>query len=283
MADHFPEDIPGHGGLMYGAPPDLPGSSPFDGRPCTENLFRRILAARSSSSPSSPSSAFRVAGFGCPIDPDVWEKQNRVPLFPGMVNHWILARTLRDRPDPVDLQNTLVAVMNKWFGESPIDPAISLPFDPSLSRAGSSDAIIIKSAGASQPVLANAIKRREQLTDVPTVNGEGGVIFLEISFNYRGFNKDAPWPVHTAPGMFGGLKTRTRCPFDADWMLVEVAKTEEVAQPKKEILVGDLIKAGAKKVADTVKAPIEDTVIWAIGITLALAGTVYVARKVARV
>ncbi len=214
--------------------------------------------------------------FGCPVDVDVWERENRVPLFPGKVNRWVLARTLRDKPTPTDLQNTLVAVFNKWFGDDPLDPAISLPFNPTLSRAGSTDAIVIKAAGPTPQVLPNVVKRREQLSFIPIVNGEGGVVFLEVSFNYRGQNQDRAWPVHTAPS-FG---VRNLCPVNADWMLIDVGLGEEEAPPR--VPTSDLIAQGAKVVVNTVKAPIEGVLIWALTLTAGAAVVLYGAKRLVK-
>jgi hypothetical protein len=49
-----------------------------------------------------------IGDLGCPgVDVDEWRKRNRVPLFPGKVNRWVLVRTTRDNPTPEDLKNTL--------------------------------------------------------------------------------------------------------------------------------------------------------------------------------
>ncbi len=44
-----------------------------------------------------------VGDVGCQgVDVDDWRKRNRVPLFPGKVNRWVLIRTTRDDPTPDD-------------------------------------------------------------------------------------------------------------------------------------------------------------------------------------
>ena len=63
--------------------------------------------------------------LGCPnLDVDKWRAENRVPLFPGKVNRWILVRTLRDNPTPDDLKSTLAATFMKWFEGTTLDPAL---------------------------------------------------------------------------------------------------------------------------------------------------------------
>jgi len=203
----------------------------------------------------------RVGDLGCAgVDTDRWLEANRVQLFPGKINRWVLARTLRDRPGPEDLQNTLIAVFNKWFSGSPIDPAISLPLDPKDKRAGVTDGIRIVSVNPERPVLQDTIQTRERLpmSPPPTLNAKSEVIFLTVEFNYRGLNKELAWPVCTAPGIFGvQLKSTTNCPLDADWMLTDVASPLQEAPPKKDVVdiitdeTGNVLKPVVKAVETT--------------------------------
>jgi len=191
----------------------------------------------------------------------------------------VLARTLRDRPGPEDLQNTLVAVFNKWFSGSPIDPAISLPLDPKDKRAGVTDGIRIISASPDRPVLQGTIQTRERLTLPPTLNSKGGVIFLTVEFNYRGLNKDLAWPVRTAPGIFGGqLTSTTNCPFDADWMLSDVAGPLQEAPPKRDVV--DIITDETGNVLKPVINAVETTLYLVLGIGIVgLLGYAAIARS----
>lgn len=225
-----------------------------------------------------------VGDLGCAdVDTEKWMETNRVKLFPGKVNRWVLVRTLRDKPDPQDLQNTLVAVFNKWFGTDPLDPAFSLGLPEKDKRAGSTDGFKIINAGPVQPTLSKTIQRRETLPmgPTPTINGKGGVIFLTVTFNYRGLNKDRPWPVRTAPGIIGvQLESRANCPVDADWILSDVGEPEADAPPKRDlpdIIHEEVIKPTVNAVAEGA----QDVVLWALGLSLLVAGGLFVARKAA--
>ena len=46
--------------------------------------------------------------LGCPgVDVDEWRKQNRVPLFPGKVNRWVLVRTTLQVGTDAQMQDAL--------------------------------------------------------------------------------------------------------------------------------------------------------------------------------
>lgn len=225
-----------------------------------------------------------VGDLGCTdVDTERWMAENRVKLFPGKVNRWVLARTLRDKPDPKDLQNTLVAVFNKWFGTDPLDPAFSLGLPEKDKRAGSTDGFKIVFAGPTRPVLSKTIQTREHIPmgPVPTVNGKGGVIFLTVTFNYRGLNLDRPWPVRTAPGVIGvQLESSANCPIDADWMLTDVGEPEADAPPRRDLpdaIHEEIIKPAVTAVADAAQS----VVWWALGLSLLVAGGIYAVRKAA--
>jgi hypothetical protein len=214
--------------------------------------------------------------LGCPdIDTDEWREQNRVKLFGGKVNRWILARTLRDNPSPSDLEGTLVAVMTKWFDGSPLDPAFSKLL-PDGNVAGVTDGIRIVRTSKTPIGFSVPAERRESLTSIPTVNPEGGVVLLEVEFNYRGLPDSLPWPVRTAPGMLGSLTSTVNCPVNADWMLVETAEPVKEAPPKP-----DLLNALTVAAVDVIATPIQQTVWWLAGLAIVAAGGIYAVRRAA--
>lgn len=214
--------------------------------------------------------------LGCfGIDTDEWREKNRVELFRGKVNRWILARTMRDNPSPSDVEGTLVAVFTKWFDGSPLDPAFSKLL-PEGNVAGVTDGIRIIKAAREPMTFSDPKQRRETLTHVPTVNGANGVLFLEVEFNYRGLPDTLPWPVRTAPGVLGSLASRVNCPVDADWMLVETAEPVKEAPPKP-----DTLEALTKAAGDVIARPIEKTVWWLTGLAIVAAGGVLLVRKAA--
>lgn len=217
----------------------------------------------------------KVGDLGCDgVDVEKWLNENRVKMFPGKVNRWVLARTLRDRPDTTDLQGTLVAVFNKWFGEDPLDPLFSSTLPPEDKRAGSTDGFKIIAAGPKRPSLSNTIQTREELPmlPIPTINPKGGVIFLSVEFNYRGLNRDRAWPVRT--GGFVFTASQANCPVEADWMLTDVGSPDQDAPPKRDvptIISEDVIKPVAKAAGSVLW--------WALGFSLILVGGAYIIKK----
>lgn len=169
-----------------------------------------------------------VGDVGCPgIDVDQWQKDNRVPLFPGKVNRWILVRTLRDDPTPDDLKSTLAATFSKWFKGTPFDPV--LPFQDS-TRSATADLIKLERVSKEHLAFPAPARTRLQIPGTPTVR-PGEVVWLEVSFAYRGQQVDMPWPVRTGAAV--QLDSSARCPSGADWMLDSAAVPTVDAPPEK--------------------------------------------------
>jgi hypothetical protein len=170
-----------------------------------------------------------IGDLGCAdVDVDNWQKQNRVPLFPNKVNRWVLVRTLRDDPTPDDLKNTLAATFSKWFAGMPFDAAL-----PSKGTTRSATADLIKLERVSKERLSfpQSARRREELPGIlPTVRS-GEVVWLEVSFAYRGQLVDMPWPVRTGAAV--QLQSSANCPVDADWILDSAAVPTAEAPPEK--------------------------------------------------
>jgi hypothetical protein len=195
----------------------------------------------------------RVGDLGCAgIDVEKWRAENRVPLFPNKMNRWLLVRTLRDRPDPDDVKHTLLAVFNKWFEGSPIDPVLS----SSGGAPGPVDNVVIVKSSNSPFSLSDVAKRRESLSTLPTANGSHGLLYLEVHFAYRALTSSMPWPVRTAPGLIGvGLASSAECPINADWMLLEAGKPLVQAPPEVPMTsvlagkTGEVLKVAAETAA----------------------------------
>jgi hypothetical protein len=170
-----------------------------------------------------------IGDLGCAgVDVDEWRKQNRVPLFPNKVNRWVLVRTLRDDPTPDDLKNTLAATFSKWFAGMPFDAAL-----PSKGTTRSATADLIKLEHVSKERLSfpqNA-RRREELPGILPRVRSGEVVWLEVSFAYRGQLVDMPWPVRAGAAV--QLQSSANCPVDADWMLDAAAVPTVDAPPEK--------------------------------------------------
>jgi hypothetical protein len=187
-----------------------------------------------------------IGDLGCSgVDVDAWENENRAPLFPNKVNRWVLVRTLRDNPTPDDLKTTLAATFSKWFDGTPFDAA--LPSD-GTTRSANADLIKLEQVSKERLSFPEAARRREQLPGVLPFLKAGDVVWLEVSFAYRGQLVDMAWPVRTGAAV--QLSTSARCPFGADWMLDSVAVPTSDAPPEKSSTdkAGDALGGAAQQV-----------------------------------
>ena len=159
----------------------------------------------------------------CPVDPTQWGKDNRVRLFKGKRNVWVLARTLADRPstgwlDYVTL--TTRAVMAKWFHGYALDTVFA-------DASDAADDVQVLRISDSRPSVRAAAQRREQMDPVPTLRPDAGIIYVTVAFNYRGFATEMPWPVWGSASSV--LRAAKLCPFGADWMLVQTTSEDALA------------------------------------------------------
>jgi hypothetical protein len=169
-----------------------------------------------------------VGDLGCPgVDVDKWRVDNRVPLFRGKVNRWILARTLRDDPSPDDIKQTLAATFMKWFDGTTLDPALVFH---GTTRSATADLIKLERVSKERLSFPKSARRREDLPGVVPVLRSGDLVWLEVSFAYRGQETDMPWPVRTGAAV--QLTSSAECPLDADWMLDSTAVPTEDAPPE---------------------------------------------------
>jgi hypothetical protein len=170
-----------------------------------------------------------VGDLGCQgVDVDDWRERNRVPLFPGKVNRWVLIRTTRDDPTPDDLKNTLAAVFSKWFEGTVLDPALVFK---GTTRSAKADLIKLEKVSKDRLSLANPARRREDLPGVSPTVAPGNFVWLEVTFAYRGQQTDMPWPVRTGAAM--QLTSSAQCPIGADWVLDSAETPTENAPPEQ--------------------------------------------------
>jgi hypothetical protein len=166
--------------------------------------------------------------LGClNVDVDKWRVENRVPLFPGKVNRWVLVRTLRDNPTPDDLKSTLAATFMKWFEGTTLDPVLVYN---DTTRSATADRIKLERVSKERLSFADTARRREELPGVVPTLRPGEYVWMEVSFAYRGEQKDMPWPVRT--GAIVQLQSSAQCPVEADWILDSVASPKEDAPPE---------------------------------------------------
>ena len=188
-----------------------------------------------------------VGDLGCPgVDVDDWRKRNRVPLFPGKVNRWVLVRTTRDDPTPDDLKNTLAAVFVKWFEGTVLDPALVFK---GTTRSATADLIKLENVSKDRLSFDHPARRREELPGVGPTVAPGNLVWLQVSFAYRGQQKDMPWPVRTGASV--QLTSSAQCPIGADWMLDSVQTPTEDAPPERSSgdKAGEVVSETASSVA----------------------------------
>lgn len=187
-----------------------------------------------------------VGDLGCPgVDVEEWQKQNRAPLFPNKVNRWILVRTLRDNPTPDQLKDTLAATFSKWFAGTPFDPVLA---SKGTTRSATADLIKLERVSRERLSFPLSARRREELPGMfPTVR-PGDIVWIEVSFAYRGQVADMPWPVRTGAAV--QLQSSANCPVDADWILDSAAVPTVDAPPEKSSAdkAGDAITDTAQNV-----------------------------------
>jgi hypothetical protein len=204
-----------------------------------------------------------IGDLGCPgVDLAKWKAANQIPIYPGKINTWVLVRTLRDAPDEDVLRTTLYAVFNKWFEGDPFDPAFSyFTENTEGGEAGPTDHIKILQSSSDPILLSPAVITRERMPGpMPSLNAEGGLLYLRVEFAYRGLKKSMPWPVRTAPGLVGvALKSSSECIWSVDWMLDEVGPAG--AEAPKEV---DIAEAAARKSGEILGRVISSTVVPAI-------------------
>jgi len=191
---------------------------------------------------SSRSPVFGDLGCGA-VDIEAFKRANRVPLFPGKWNRWILARTTRDEPNLTDLKRSLRGVFNQWLktqGAMPWDGVFPYHLgaaagpnrkDAPTSRHGDVDLLYLMRVSQDQPALApSSVAKMENgkpalrryVTPMPTIQGSKPPVFLLVEFVPRGINREQwmPWPAHRVQ-VFNPW-----CPEKADWALWAVLPPE---------------------------------------------------------
>jgi hypothetical protein len=195
----------------------------------------------------------RARGLGdllCNYDMEKFNRDNRVPLLANSWNRWVLARTTKDNPSPLDVENTLRGVFSHWFRwtiesrpdqtGSPIDPTVfyGLPTPETCAgqagelkgsgrvtttRHGAVDLLHPVKITNDQPIYGDGSllvmpngqsAKRDHIAPLPTIAGPG-VIWVVADFVWRGTTTNIPWPVARASTM--GI--RNDCAEDADWAL----------------------------------------------------------------
>lgn len=197
-------------------------------------------------------------GDGIP-EPGAWGARNRVELYPGKWQTWVLARaTDRDTPSDLELRKMARAVMAKWFGETPI-------FDLG-NRSGNADLIDVGQPSKSPIALPNTLQTASKLPGPTPLLKAGSVLYVPVRFVWRAQSETSrPWPTYRVNWGLGGP-----CPVEADWMLYAVGSDKtplQAAEPEQFHTVDETIEGGLSEVGGSLKL---------IGFGLLLFGVGYV-------
>lgn len=177
-----------------------------------------------------------IGDIGClGIDVDKWLAENRAPLFPGQVNRWLLARTLRDNPSDSKVKSSMLDSFARWFpGGWVTDPWLE------TSEGGRTSGLdglrIVNASKDGRSTFKDIVKSREACTIIPTVEGSKGVLYVEVVFNYRSQADNIAWPVDVLQDLISDpipIRSLQSCPDKADWMLVAVGKPAGPVGPEK--------------------------------------------------
>lgn len=190
------------------------------------------------------------------IDPDLWGKTNQAPLFNGKVNRWLLVRSsspnsnsgyatgTADKFSSQDVSDNVKAFLWEIFHQT-----LEQTGTPDLVtdvgyRVGDADLVKVINVSTTPPSFLNAVKTRDQLSQLPTIKGSNPW-WVVIEFAYRGGAQSIPWP--TVRWSWNPLDPQN-CPFDADWQLYAVGSAEtpaplEVSEFDKQ--AGAVAKAAA--------------------------------------
>jgi hypothetical protein len=218
-----------------------------------------------------------IGDLGClGIDVEKWLKDNRAPLFPGQVNRWLLARTLRDSPSDAQVKNSLLDSFARWFpGGWVTDPWFE------TSEGGRQEGIdgirVVNASKDLRSTFKNVVKSRESCTIMPTVEGKMGVLFVEVVFNYRMPATDIAWPVDVLHSLLSDpvpILSMQACPDKTDWALVAVGMPPGPAgEPKSNATVAsELIFKPVGDVTETAVSSILRPALIPIWIALGIWG-----------
>jgi hypothetical protein len=160
------------------------------------------------------------------VDCDTFRKQNTVPLFPGKVQRWVLARTDKDGA-------------NESLVRADVERALE-------SLGGSYGNVVVKRVSRSLVMpVAPVVKRREQLTVLPLLSGQKPW-YVEVEFDYHGSVETIAWPIVGPVASFSGCDTNA-----LDWALLSVGGPLKDAEHQKG--PGEYIDQAEEAVKETAR------------------------------
>jgi len=157
-----------------------------------------------------------VGGIECPgFDVDAFKAACRAPVYPGLINRWILVRTDVDNKSLVEVREGAKAQLKHWFWPSDMGTIDNTEIGDPLRG----------SLGSYKP--SGIVKRANQCDQPMTVRTTNQAWFIPVSFAYRGSADTVPWPAWKDTFMGDW------CPIAADWILFLVESPGTDAPPEE--------------------------------------------------
>ena len=156
-----------------------------------------------------------VGGIECPgFDVEAFKAECRAPVYPGLINRWILVRTDADNASLVEVKDNAKAQLKHWFWPSDMGSIDNIEIGEPLRG----------SLGSYRP--QGIVKRSNQCAQTMTVRAKTPW-FVPVSFAYRGSADSIPWPAWKDTFMGDW------CPIAADWILFLVESPGSDAPPEE--------------------------------------------------
>lgn len=160
--------------------------------------------------------------FFCPVDAGEWEKRNRVNLFPGLLQRWVIGFAVSGEESAESMGIMARAFMNHVFSRGV--PRFT-------GDIGAATDFKILDVSSTAPGTPEATQSRESLDPIPFLK-PGPAAFVTVEFAWRGPAAEMPWPVtRLVGGRLHGVNTF--CPLDANAMLMATKNLEVQAPPRK--------------------------------------------------
>lgn len=169
----------------------------------------------------------RVGDVLCPgVDVDEWKAKNRVPLFPGKENKWVLAYNVSDGETTNEITTRIYEAFEYWFDASVGIIAAS----ENRAKIGEADSVKVVSITRDRPMIDGSIAtRKETLPSMPVVTGND-VAFAYVVFDFRGSATTMAWPCFTS--IWGG-KIKGSCPNSSDIALQYTYQPTKNVEPER--------------------------------------------------
>lgn len=211
------------------------------------------------------------------LDIEAWRKANRVPVFPGKINRWLLARDGEDNASEGEIRADLLDTIVHWesVGQWGLDSKWFYWDFGNAARIGNFDLIEVKRVSSDRFSIAPNAARREQLPlgPLPMVGGNRP-LYVEMSFAYRGSMPDLPWPTALIPPPSGGIfPAYYFCPIGAHWILLAAGQPLQDA-PTERSTIDYMSDVGAAVTGSALQV-----LFWPLALVAGVGGVLHFTRR----